>query len=376
MKKIWSFVRREAVLTAAVLLAAVSMAFVPPDAQYVSYINYRVLAILAGFMVAMAGLERLGVFTEIARSLLAVARGARSTAAVLILLCFFLSMAITNDVALITFVPLTLETLQLMRRPDLAVRVVALQTAAVNLGSMATPIGNPQNIYLFDRMGVSFPAFLRIMLLPAGVSLALLLLAVWLLIRENAPEPERGSPARRGTARKIPAGKLAVFLAVFALNVATVLDLVPYWLALPITAAAALAADRRALKIDLSLLATFAAFFIFIGNVQRIGAVAAFLRETVGGRELVSGILLSQVISNVPASILLSGFTDRLRVLLYGVSLGGLGTLISSMANLISYKYIVNAEGQSARRYLLFFSLLSVALLVPLFLVVRLFCLR
>ena len=376
MKKIWSFVRRETVLTAAVLLAAVSMAFVPPDAQYVSYINYRVLAILAGFMVAMSGLERLGVFTEIARSLLAVARGARSTAAVLILLCFFLSMAITNDVALITFVPLTLETLQLMRRPDLAVRIVALQTAAANLGSMATPIGNPQNIYLFDRMGVSFPAFLRIMLLPAGVSLALLLLAVWLLIRENAPAPERGSPARRGAARKIPAWKLSVFLAVFALNVATVLDLVPYWLALPITAAAALAADRRALKIDLSLLATFAAFFIFIGNVQRIGAVAAFLRETVGGRELISGILLSQVISNVPASILLSGFTDRLRALLYGVSLGGLGTLISSMANLISYKYIVNAEGQSARRYLLFFSLLSVALLVPLFLVVRLFCLR
>ena len=376
MKKIWSFVRREAVLTAAVLLAAVSMAFVPPDAQYVSYINYRVLAILAGFMVAMAGLERLGVFTEIARSLLAVARGARSTAAVLILLCFFLSMAITNDVALITFVPLTLETLQLMRRPDLAVRIVALQTAAANLGSMATPIGNPQNIYLFDRMGVSFPAFLRIMLLPAGVSLALLLLAVWLLIRENAPAPERGSPARRGTVRKIPAWKLSVFLAAFALNVATVLDLVPYWLALPITAAAALAADRRALKIDLSLLATFAAFFIFIGNVQRIGAVAEFLRETVGGRELVSGILLSQVISNVPATILLSGFTERLRALLYGVSLGGLGTLISSMANLISYKYIVNAEGQSARRYLLFFSLLSVALLVPLFLVVRLFCLR
>ena len=376
MKKIWSFVRRETVLTAAVLLAAVSMAFVPPNAQYVSYINYRVLAILAGFMVAMSGLERLGVFTEIARSLLAVARGARSTAAVLILLCFFLSMAITNDVALITFVPLTLETLQLMRRPDLAVRIVALQTAAANLGSMATPIGNPQNIYLFDRMGVSFPAFLRIMLLPAGVSLALLLLAVWLLIRENTPAPERGSPARRGTVRKIPAGKLSVFLAVFALNVATVLDLVPYWLALPITIAAALAADRRALKIDLSLLATFAAFFIFIGNVQRIGAVAEFLRETVGGRELISGILLSQVISNVPATILLSGFTERLRALLYGVSLGGLGTLISSMANLISYKYIVNAEGQSARRYLLFFSLLSVALLVPLCLVVRLFCMR
>ena len=376
MKKIWSFVRRETVLTAAVLLAAVSMAFVPPDAQYVSYINYRVLAILAGFMVAMAGLERLGVFTEIARSLLAVARGARSTAAVLILLCFFLSMAITNDVALITFVPLTLETLQLMRRPDLAVRIVALQTAAANLGSMATPIGNPQNIYLFDRMGVSFPAFLRIMLLPAGVSLALLLLAVWLLIRENAPAPERGSPARCGTVRKIPAWKLSVFLAAFALNVATVLDLVPYWLALPITIAAALAADRRALKIDLSLLATFAAFFIFIGNVQRIGAVAEFLRETVGGRELISGILLSQVISNVPATILLSGFTERLRALLYGVSLGGLGTLISSMANLISYKYIVNAEGQSARRYVLFFSLLSVALLVPLCLVVRLFCLR
>ncbi len=376
MKKIWSFVRRETVLTAAVLLAAVSMAFVPPDAQYVSYINYRVLAILAGFMVAMSGLERLGVFTEIARSLLAVARGARSTAAVLILLCFFLSMAITNDVALITFVPLTLETLQLMRRPDLAVRIVALQTAAVNLGSMATPIGNPQNIYLFDRMGVSFPAFLRIMLLPAGVSLALLLLAVWLLIRENAPAPERGSPARRGTVRKIPAWKLSVFLAAFALNVATVLDLVPYWLALPITIAAALAADRRALKIDLSLLATFAAFFIFIGNVQRIGAVAAFLRETVGGRELISGILLSQVISNVPATILLSGFTERLRALLYGVSLGGLGTLISSMANLISYKYIVNAEGQSARRYVLFFSLLSVALLVPLCLVVCLFCMR
>jgi Na+/H+ antiporter NhaD/arsenite permease-like protein len=376
MKKIWSFVRRETVLTAAVLLAAVSMAFVPPDAQYVSYINYRVLAILAGFMVAMSGLERLGVFTEIARSLLAVARGARSTAAVLILLCFFLSMAITNDVALITFVPLTLETLQLMRRPDLAVRIVALQTAAANLGSMATPIGNPQNIYLFDRMGVSFPAFLRIMLLPAGVSLALLLLAVWLLIRENAPAPERGSPARCGTVRKIPAWKLSVFLAAFALNVATVLDLVPYWLALPIPAAAALAADRRALKIDLSLLVTFAAFFIFIGNVQRIGAVAEFLRETVGGRELISGILLSQVISNVPATILLSGFTERLRALLYGVSLGGLGTLISSMANLISYKYIVNAEGQSARRYLLFFSLLSVALLVPLCLVVRLFCMR
>ena len=371
------FIRTEPVLAVSCVLALVSMTQVPPDSGYADYINVRVIAILAGLMIVMTGLRNHGFFTLCAGRLLSKTRGAVSSAFVLVFLCFFFSMLITNDVALITFVPLTIELLGIMNRRDLCVRVVALQTIASNLGSMLTPVGNPQNLYLYELMGISFRQFVGFMAVPAALSAALLIAAVLLSVaacngRHHMDDIEGSTFCGGRTADDDKPAKItALYIALFAVNVSAVLNLVPYYIAFAVTAVICGIADRKSLKIDYSLLATFAAFFIFIGNVGRIDFVADTLRQYVEGRELEAGIVISQFISNVPAAILLSGFTGNFRSLLYGVSAGGLGTLIASMANLISYKYIVRDSPSEAGSYIRVFTLQCMFFLVPLYIVMK-----
>lgn len=284
-------------------------------------------------------------------------------------------MVITNDVALITFVPLTIELLTLMNRRDLCIRVVALQTVAANLGSMATPIGNPQNLYLYDLMHVSFASFVKLMLIPTACSALMLILMISISTgghkAPTAAAPVAPAQPKSNPPRKLSGKLLALYAFLFALNIMTVLDIVPYYVSIAVTIAAVYVADRQALKIDYALLATFVAFFIFIGNMGRIEFIADFLRQVVSGRELETGIILSQGISNVPAAILLSGFTNNYAMLLYGVSAGGLGTLIASMANLISYKYVAREGDGMSRRYIIEFTLLCLIFLVPLYMVMK-----
>lgn len=363
-KSIWRWIRREAVLSAAILLAAVSAFLVPPDSAYLGYVDYRTLAILFCLMAVMAGLQRLGIFDRLAQELLS--RVKRRSSMVLILwgLCFFFSMLITNDVSLITFVPFTMVVLRRIggeTERKLLVPVVVMQTVAANLGSMLTPIGNPQNLYLYGRSGMSAVSFLRLMLPYTLLSLGML--AVWnvLLCRKH-----RGN-AVIDLLEKKPLDsrkKLIAYLVLFALCLLTVAHLLPFSVTLAVVLAYLLLCDRSVFRsVDYSLLLTFAGFFVFIGNMGRIPVFCDFLAGIIGGRELLTAVLSSQIISNVPAALLLSGFTENTPALIVGTNLGGLGTLIASMASLISFKAVAREKKQQVGTYLLCFTLANLLFL-------------
>ena len=345
-EKLIHFFEQEIVLCAALALAALSMLLVRPDAEYLSYIDFRTLAILFCLMGAMAGLQKTGVFQWIAQALLTRVRETRQLVWILVLLCFFSSMAITNDVALITFVPFTFTVLRLIgpeagRR--LMVPIVVLQTVAANLGSMLTPIGNPQNLYLYGRARLSLGSFLLLMLPYTCVSFLLILLQSTMQARAyNIPIEVSFHEQVRLRGKEM---RLAGYLVLFAVDLPTVARVVPYGLTLFITVIGLLILDRSIFaRVDYSLLLTFVGFFVFIGNMGRLPVFYEFLQKIVSGHELSAGAAASQVISNVPAALLLSGFTDDLSPLIIGVNIGGLGTLIASMASLISYKFVAREE--------------------------------
>ena len=367
-EKIIKFLKQETVLCAAFALAIVSMVFIHPDKEYIGYIDFRTLAILFCLMSVMAGLQKSGVFQNVAQALLSRVQKAWQLLLILVLLCFFSSMLVTNDVALITFVPFTLVVLS-MTGPEiknrLLIPIVALQTIAANLGSMLTPIGNPQNLYLYGKAGLSMGAFVLLMLPYAA--LALVLIVIWSLAQSRAcPGTVQVSFGRKTglSGNRVP---LAVYGVLFALNLAAVARVVPYGAALGVTVIALLLLDRSIFRhVDYSLLLTFIGFFIFTGNIGRLPAFSQILQQIVSGHEVLAGVAVSQVISNVPAALLLSGFTEDLSALAVGVNLGGLGTLIASMASLISYKLIVREENQVKRAYFRYFTVANVCFLVVL----------
>lgn len=364
-EKIIRFFKQETVLCAAFALAIVSMFFVRPDKEYLGYVDFRTLALLFCLMSVMAGLQKSGVFQCVAQALLGKVRKAWQLVLILVLLCFFSSMLVTNDVALITFVPFTLIVLGMIgpeAKGQLAVPVVVLQTIAANLGSMLTPIGNPQNLYLYGKAGLSFGRFVLLMLPYASVALAVIL--VWGLVQSRAyhgPVQVSFSEEARISGSSV---HLAVYAALFVLALLTVARVVPYGVTLRVTIVALLVMDRSIFgRVDYSLLLTFVGFFIFIGNIGRLPAFSQMLQQVVSGHEVLAGVAASQVISNVPAALLLSGFTEDLSALIIGVNLGGLGTLIASMASLISYKLIAREESQVKGAYFRYFTVANVCFL-------------
>lgn len=353
MKKCLAFARREAVLTAAAALALLSAVLVPPDTQYASYIDYNTLLLLFGLMAVMAGFQQQGAFAALGGRLLRYTATTRRLSLELVLLPFFLSMLVTNDVALIAFVPFAVAVLRMAGQERLLGRVVVLQALAANLGSMLTPVGNPQNLYLFACSGMGLGAFVGLMLpyvAASGALVALLALTV-----PSAPVQSMRVNARLGSARA-----LACCTAGFALCLLCVADVCAPAVAAALIAAFLLAFDRPLLKrVDYGLLATFAAFFVFVGNMGRLPALRSLIESLLAGREMIWAVLLSQVISNVPCALLLSGFTARWEALIVGCNLGGLGTLIASMASLISFKMVAQTQPQQRRAYLMRFTALN-----------------
>ena len=307
-------------------------------------------------MAVMAGLGALGVFRVLAQKLLKGVGSVRTLSLVLSMLCFFSAMLITNDVALITFVPFTAEALKISGKKEKLIPIVVLETVAANLGSMLTPIGNPQNLYLFSAFKMSMGEFVS-SVLPYTI-LSLVFVIVFALFTGN----EKAESASV-TEEKISVGKAVIYAVLFVLSLLTVLEVIPYPITLAVTVAAVLISDRKTiLKIDYSLLLTFVLLFIFIGNLGNIDPVSEFLKKIVVGNEVIAGVAASQVFSNVPAALLLSGFTDNAKALLVGVNLGGLGTLIASMASLISFKLAVK-ENIKAGKYLIYFTVVNVIFL-------------
>lgn len=373
MNKLKELFLKETVLCIAVVLAVISSFVVLPDKEYIGYIDFRTLAILFCLMCVMAGLQKLGLFQLIAGKLLGKVKKASQLEEILVLLCFFFSMLITNDVALITFVPFTFTVLKLLgqeQQRKMAIPIVVLQTIAANLGSMLTPIGNPQNLYLYAKSGLSVGAFLQLMLPYTLVSLVLLLICCLIMGRKEKNTILEISLSEQA---QLTGGSrsLVIYLVLFVLCLLTVAHILSVWLVLGVVLAVQLIMDREVLKrVDYSLLLTFVGFFVFIGNMGRIPAFSSFLQSVVAGNEVITSVVSSQVISNVPAALLLSGFTKKYSALIIGTNLGGLGTLIASMASLISYKYVGKESEQgiigTKGKYLIAFTVANIAFLVVL----------
>ena len=382
VKRALGFARREIVLVVAVACALASCAAVPVDAAYAGYIDWRTLALLFSLMLAVAGFRSLGVLDALANRLLARAKTQRALAFSLVGLAFFASMAVTNDVALITFVPLAITAL---RRAGMEGRlgiVATLMTVAANLGSMLLPIGNPQSLYLFTASGMSVADFVALMAPYVAASAALL--AAFAIVffrsvacpasstqapacapRDTNPLPERKIRPHRGLIRKN--AQFVLFAGEFALCLLSVAGLVDARVALAGAIASALIADRSLLaRVDYALLFTFAALFVFVGNVSRVPAVHDAVAGLVDGSALLAAVASSQVISNVPAAVLISGFTDRTAELIVGANLGGLGTLIASMASLITFKAVSIGRAVAPGRYIAIFTLVNAAFLAVL----------
>lgn len=357
MAEIKRFLKNETVLVISALLAAASAFAVPPSAAYFGYIDFKTLALLFCLMLVMAGFNAQGVFRLLASRLLTKTKTVRSLTAALALLCFFSSMLITNDVALITFVPFSVVALSMSGKSDKLIFVIALETVAANLGSMLTPIGNPQNLYLFSFFSMELGEFFGTVLPYGLLSLVIVFAAAMLCGKEKITLTETENvptPSKR---------KCVLFACLFVLALLTVFRVVPYGITLAVTLACFLAFDRQTVpNVDYSLLLTFVFLFVFIGNLGNIPAVSSWLSGIIAGREVTVGVAASQVFSNVPAAILLSGFTTDAQALLVGVNLGGLGTVIASMASLISYKLAMK-QGVKTAHYMAVFALLNVLFL-------------
>ncbi len=376
MKKVVEFIKSEIVLTAALLLAVISMLFVHPDREYLSYVDFRTLSILFCLMAVMAGFQKVGLFRLIAEKMLKRVSGVFGLVYILVMLCFFFSMVITNDVALITFVPFTFIVLQLLGEKlqrQLIVPVVVMQTIAANLGSMLTPIGNPQNLYLYGKSGYSFGEFMMLMLPYAAAAFMLLTIYCILLGKKNSERIYVSFETESSLKGKEK--ELIRYGLLFIISLLVVVRMIPYSLAFAVVVAVMAAFDRDLFqKIDYALLLTFVGFFVFIGNMGRIPVFNQFLAKIIEGSEVLTGVAVSQIISNVPAALLLSGFTDNIRDLIIGTNLGGLGTLIASMASLISYKFIAKSDKCSKGAYFKSFTVWNViflALLMALWMVMN-----
>lgn len=355
--KVLGFIKKEAVLTISFMLAVISMFFVVPNEKYFEYIDFRVLGILLSLMIIMSAFQRTGIFDKIGTALLKHTKNIRQLCIVLVMLCFFSSMLITNDVALITFVPFSLLTLKKANREDKMIFVIVLQTIAANLGSMLTPTGNPQNLYLYNLSGMSFLDFIVFMLPYTAVSLILLTVILIFCKKENINTNFLISEKANEKSNNKNKVLTVVYTVLFVLGIMSVCHILPYYILLAVVAVTVFICDRKAfLKVDYCLILTFVCFFIFIGNIQNIDVVCGFLEQVVCGNEITVGILLSQIISNVPAALMLSGFTNNCNALLVGVNIGGLGTLIASMASLISYKIYAQNYNNSKGKYMLWFT--------------------
>lgn len=359
------FIRREIVLVISFILAVLSMAIVPPNMAYLGYIDYRTIAILFCLMIIVSGLRKLQVFDQVGENLLSKVASVRGLAAVMVLLCFFFSMLITNDVALITFVPFAIVTLNLAGRSEALIPIIILETVAANLGSMMTPMGNPQNLYLYGIADMTLADLLKLMLPFGAVSLIIILILAVLLTSSNPVECEVRHEYKRSERELI---RLSIYVMLFAMEILVVMRVIDYRIGLLILICAVLVMDRRMLIFgaDYSLLATFICLFIFIGNIKNVPEISLMLSNLVGGHEVITAVVTSQFISNVPAAILLSAFTDNIEGLIVGCNLGGLGTLIASMASLISFKQYSSTRNANKVEYIRKFTIINVGMLVVL----------
>ena len=363
LQKLKTFFKQETVLCIAALCAVLTMFLVPLDASYIGYIDFRVLCLLWCLMAVVALVQECGTFRFLAVWLVRRFGGGRVLGIILVLLPFFTAMLVTNDVALLTFVPFTLLLLQSIGCTGRAAEVLVLQTVAANLGSMATPVGNPQNLYLYGAYSLGAGEFFAAVLPLTALSFAILTVSAAFVLPKGLTVPAlEAAPIR-------DKGKLGVYGVLFVLCLLTVFHVLPYGvMTIIVLAAVALLQPKLLKEMDYGLLLTFVCFFIVSGNLGRVEAVREVLQDLLGRSTLLTSAAASQVISNVPAAVLLSAFTENWKELLQGVNIGGLGTPIASLASLITLKLYLRSEGAQAGHFLLVFMSVNLQALLVLLL--------
>ncbi len=365
--KVIAFIKKEAVLCVALLLAMISSFFIKPSVNYITYLDYRVLVLLFCLMLVVAGFKNLGIFQLLGEKLCSLVHTTRGLTFVLVNLCFFASMLITNDVSLITFIPFTLSVYAMVGCEKVLIPVVVLETIAANLGSMLTPVGNPQNLLLYSVSGMSMGDFILHMLPLTCMSYVAVVVCIFFIPDQHIIVHTNDIKDKK----KWLSVPFVIYCILFLVCLGNVTHLIAsYWVVGLIVAVTIFIVNRRLFtQVDYSLLMTFVGFFIFIGNMKQIPVINEWLQGIIKGNELLVGIVSSQIISNVPAAMLLSGFTTDYRQLLYGVNIGGLGTLIASMASLISYRFFARTYQEQKGRYFRVFTIYNVVLLVLLYVV-------
>lgn len=355
MKAFVEFFKREFILVIAGIAAFVSCFFVPVT-NYINYIDTDTVGLLFCLMISVAGLRETGVLSVLSGKLLGSGRtDTRKTGMILIFITYFSAMLFTNDVALIAFVPLTAALLSEYSRTMMY--VIILQTAAANIGSMLTPFGNPQNIYLYSYYEMSPDEFFKVTA-PAFLIGGSSILILCMFIKK---QPLDGKA--RGTARLGKKSYIFMYLLLFVLCLLAVFGVLDVIVLFASVCAAAVILDIRLFTgVDYGLLLTFAFFFIFVGNIQNIPAVTKTVSELVESREMLASAAVSQVISNVPAAIMLSRFTDNAAAIVLGTNIGGLGTIVASLASVISFRIYMETDEAKPIRYLGLFTVVNVVL--------------
>ena len=358
MKRIISFARTNVVMLIAALLAITTSFIIPPDEKYLEYFDFKTLTCLFTVLAVVCALRNVRFFYTLAEKIVKRFTNARVAALALVYITFIGSMLIANDMALLTFLPLGYFVLISTKKEKYMCVTFILQNIAANLGGMLTPFGNPQNLYLYSKFNIPDGDFVLIMLPPFLLAVLMITLSVIFFIK---PEPLEFS----GVERRLPKIKISIYLVLFAFAIVCVFRIIPYQLALITIPVVILIMDRRALlDVDYGLLLTFVFFFIFSGNMARINAVREIFAALLEKSTLIVSALSCQFMSNVPTAILLSQFTDNYKELLLGVNVGGCGTLISSLASLITFKEYVQHNKGKAGKYILVFSAFNFTFLI------------
>ncbi len=354
---VFHFLKDNVVLCIASILALITSIIIPPDSEYLSYFDFKTLTCLFCVLAVVNALKGVKFFTLLATKIVTIFKTTRSCILALVYVTFIGSMLIANDMALLTFLPLGYFVLTSTNKKDLMAFTFIMQNIAANLGGMLTPFGNPQNLYLYTYFNIGNLEFIKTMALPFILSVSLITVCCLFIKKEPLTIDD--------TSQKLPKLKTFIYLILFALSIIIVFRFIHYLIGLAVIVIALLFMDKSALKkVDYGLLLTFVMFFIFAGNTARIPLISNALSSLMNISPLLVPVLSCQIISNVPSAILLSKFSSNWQALLVGVNIGGVGTLISSLASLITFKEYTKHNPHKTMKYIGLFSIFNFGFLI------------
>ena len=355
---VMQFVKKNTVMVIAFFAALMTSFLIPIDSEYLGYFDFKTLACLFCVLAVVCALKDINFFYILARKVVQLFKNARMAVLALVYITFIGSMLIANDMALLTFLPLGYFVLTTTKKTKYMAFTFIMQNIAANLGGMLTPFGNPQNLYLYSAFNIPNLEFMSIMAPPFILAVVLITVCCFIFVKPDELE-------LKDEKVELDKKRVILYLLLFALSIAIVFRGIPYWTGLIIIPSVLVFADRHALEsVDYPLLFTFVFFFVFAGNMARLEPVRNFFSMLLDKSTLLFGILSCQVISNVPSAILLSQFTANYQDLLLGVNIGGVGTLISSLASLITFREYVKHNPGKTGYYIGMFTLFNFAFLI------------